>query len=130
MPSLNHSSAVNQASPESEPGGQGPLSAAHATPLEPLRTPKGLPPEELEAFAVKPIRSKYVVIDEDALGYAIERLDPDWYGVLAAKLDSLHPADRGPTHAAPGPHTTLRPATTEDFARFRVCVPPDFGSKH
>jgi len=64
----------------------------------------------------------YVVRNEHTLGYMIDAVN---MGVLRASVlrgapFALHP---GPQHVA---FSNLRPATVEDFATYRVQVPPDF----
>ena len=69
--------------------------------------------------------AKYLVVDENTLGYRIDGM-PNWFGVLAAGKGSLHPADRGPSPLIPASSHSVRPATAEDFGRFNQRIPPDF----
>lgn len=66
---------------------------------------------------------KYVVCDEHTLGYLMGN---GWVGVLHESVlkgaaFSVHP---GPKVVSQ--FSNVRPATLEDFAEFRVMVPPDF----
>lgn len=65
---------------------------------------------------------RYVVKDEHTLGYV--RGNSSWMGVLSGSVV------RGGHSPFGGPVGTfgavIRDATVEDFAFFRVCVPPDF----
>lgn len=66
----------------------------------------------------------YVVKDEHTFGYIFDA-QPNWMGVLASKKNGHHP-NGGPVSIF---GATIRPATVEDFAIFRVVVPPDFKSE-
>jgi len=61
---------------------------------------------------------RYVVKDEEALGYIFDE-QPTTFGFLSGG------AGREPTSIILG-LTSIRPATTVDFERFRVSIPPDF----
>lgn len=63
----------------------------------------------------------YVVKDEHTFGYIFDA-QPYWMGVLASKINGSHP-NGGPVSIS---MATIRPATIEDFATFRVAVPSNF----
>ncbi|WP_146187180.1 hypothetical protein [Novimethylophilus kurashikiensis] len=68
---------------------------------------------------------RYVVKDDHTLGY-LYYAQPTLMGVLfGSAIKGGHDSKNGPVSILPG-HTKLRPATVEDFATFRVQVPPDF----
>lgn len=61
----------------------------------------------------------YVVKDEHTLGYIFD-VQPALMGVLSSKKNGHHP-NGGPVSIF---GAEIRPATVEDFAAFRVAVPP------
>lgn len=65
--------------------------------------------------------AKYLVCNDNTLVY--QQFSSTMLGVLAASIDG-HDWKNGPI--SPGPSGVLRPATVEDFERFRVKVPPDY----
>jgi hypothetical protein len=68
---------------------------------------------------------RYVVMDEHTLGY-LDNSTPMYVHVLhGSVLKGGHDWKNGPAIISPG-HTILRPATTNDFAEYRVSIPPDF----
>lgn len=68
---------------------------------------------------------KYVVMDEHTLGYLQAEM-PGWMGVLhGSVLKGGFDWKNGQVPIVPG-ITRLRPATKEDFAEYRVCLPSDF----
>jgi hypothetical protein len=66
----------------------------------------------------------YVVKDEHTLGYIFDA-QPGLMGVLSSNKHGHHPHG-GPVSIF---GAQIRPATVEDFATFRVVVPPDFKSE-
>ena len=67
---------------------------------------------------------KYIVLNENTLGYEIEWNAPKSIGILGSKIDGKNPLN-GWTCYAPE-SDKVRPATKEDFEYFRVALPPDF----
>lgn len=67
----------------------------------------------------------YVVKDEHTLGYIFDA-QPGLMGVLSSNKHGHHP-NGGPVSIF---GANVRLATVEDFAVFRVAVPPDFKSEH
>lgn len=66
----------------------------------------------------------YVVKDEHTLGYIFDA-QPGLMGVLSSNKNGHHP-NGGPVSTF---GANIRPAMVEDFATFRVVVPPDFKSE-
>lgn len=65
--------------------------------------------------------TQYFVSNENTLCY--QQPGMTMYGVLASNVDGRNPIN-GPFYASP--LDQIRPATREDFDRFRVTLPPDF----
>lgn len=69
---------------------------------------------------------KYVVVEEDTLGYFIPYPNTSSFvGILAAKVSSGRSWLDGMFCIVFG-KTNMRPATASDFAKFRVSPPPEF----
>jgi len=66
---------------------------------------------------------KYVVKNEHTLGYIQE--GSSLMGVLASNKDGHHPNGGAVSFF----ESDIRPATEEDFYKFRVVVPPDWSSQ-
>ncbi len=66
----------------------------------------------------------YVVKNGHTLGYIQE--GSSLMGVLASNKDGHHP-NGGPVSFF---ESDIRPATEDDFHKFRVVVPPDFRNQH
>lgn len=67
------------------------------------------------------ISEKYVVLNDNTLCHRQE--GSEWLGVLAG---NIHGRDWRNGPALPGHRDVLKPATVEDFDRFRVMLPRDF----
>lgn len=64
---------------------------------------------------------RYVVKKEHTLGYIFDGV-PHFMGVLASNKDGHNPNSGSVCYF----QDEIRPATRDDFSRFRVVVPPDF----
>lgn len=70
----------------------------------------------------RPERARYVVLNENTLGYLIPEM-PDYIGILAGSVLNGGPDPlQGTALVTPG-HSKVRQATLEDFANFRVMPP-------